>query len=434
MSLRKSLLRFGSVQTLGSIAAALFYVGFAGLLVRNYPTGIVGALGSGLATVVIITAIAGLGFSQVIYREAEAKPEAALDLAAHATSFRALLTLPLLVVALVIQKAIRADSLTYLAVVLGGLSNFITEPAAALLSGRRRFALVATMATIQKAVPFVVLLTYPGRQPLWLAGAAYFFATSCTSVYLYFGAGLHARMTFSFTKVRKMVRETWYIGVANVGEALSLRLTTIILGVLATQAEVGLFAPIVQSSLGLAGILYTAMTPIIPLLSEDDAYKRGSLLRITLWLGLALLLAAMIAQPLLAFGYRIVFGSQPLSEVLVSLRLLVIALAPLMVTRWISLLMILHRDYRAVMTTTLIVGSSNLILGTIGIGLWGIAGAGGVVLASESLGLVFVTQWFVRSERRSDPEWLAVDEVDGLANQSEGNVPLASPIEEGSAI
>lgn len=391
-------LRFGSLQVLSSILASCLFLVFAVLIVRSYPPDVMGAVGIGLAFPTLAGAVLGFGLGQLVYREAADDAERARVIVARSTRFRAKLSIPLVGASLVVMATIHPHPGVFLLVVVGGLSNFVAEPALLYLIGARRFLVVAVLTVLQRAIPVVGLVLLLGRVGDWLPGACYMIGTVGTSLYVLWVTRLPGEHHSSGDPwMRDIIEESWPLGVATLGEMASARLSLLLLGFIEGAVAAGIFSPILQVIFAGAGIAYSAMVPLVSLFgqSEEDtalhrrARKAGPLILVVSGL------CVLAAQPFLSPTYELLFGTPATDSVKASLHLLTISVPFILASRWLLLAMILERDYRAVMRVSMGIGLANLFVGVAAISYLGLAGAGLTVLLAEIAGGILALHWML---------------------------------------
>jgi O-antigen/teichoic acid export membrane protein len=339
----------------------------------------------------------------MIYRETASNPARGEDLFHLTVGFRLRLAILMLGGGMLVMFLIGGSRFSFMWVVLGGATNYISDPALSYLSGRLQFGLVGAIVTAQRLIPLVMLVALAGWTSDILPGACYFVGATTTSLYALGAAGLQRRrLGFDRKAVFQALHVSWPLAALSLGEALAIRITTLLLGLLRGAALAGVYTPIASLTYGAASLAMAAFQPLIPVLADRDMPSISrSIVRFSVVLFVGFSLAAVLAQVVLESGYVLVFGSQPSGQVLRAFRLLVVGLVPWIMSVWFIMHMQVLRDYRAVLWPSLIGTFALVVTGVPLVSVYGIVGAAIASLLGDTLRMIFAGGWLIRSARRA---------------------------------
>jgi len=394
-------LRFGAVQAGATLISSICQLAFVIFLARWYSIGVVGAYGVALAYYALFSAFTGAGFTAIIYRETAGDPDEGKRLFHLAVAWRLRLSVFLLVGSLPVMLLTGGSRTTFLFVVLGGVTNYVSDPALSYLAGRLRFVLIGIIGVVQRGLPLILLLAFAPWQAPILPGVFYFAGAVSTSLYILGAARLdRRRLTFDFAAVRQVLRQSWPLATASLGDAVALRTTTLLLGLFGGATAAGAYTPIASLAYGGAGLAYSAFQPLIAVLG---ARERPALSHRLLWVTGALmsglLISAGVIQLLLPNIYLLFFGGAPSGTALLSFRLLVVGLVPWIMSVWFTIHMQVVREYRAALRPSLVGTIALVVIGVPLIFMYGIRGAAATSLVGDFLRMVLGGLWFVRRVR-----------------------------------
>jgi O-antigen/teichoic acid export membrane protein len=378
---------------------------FVVLLARRYPISVVGSYGVGLAYYALFAAFTGAGFAPIIYRETAADPVEGERLFRLVVAWKLRLSGFLLLGAIPVMLISGGSRATFVLVVLGGCTNYASDPALSYLSGRLRFGIVGIVGVAQRSMPLVMLLGLHAWHSPLLPAISYFVGASSTSLYIIRVAGLRRRrLVFDGGAVRQVLRLSWPLAAASLGDAVALRITTLFLGLFRGATVTGSYTPIASVASGAGSLASAAFQPLIAVLGDRDLVSVSArFIRATAALFVALLVGAAFGQAILGGGYHVVFGVQPIGRVLPALRLLVLGLVPWIMSTWFMIYMQVLRDYRAALWPSLAGTGVLVVVGVPAIIIYGIVGAAATSLLADTVRMALGVHWFLRRARGAGP-------------------------------
>jgi O-antigen/teichoic acid export membrane protein len=400
----RRVLQYGAVQASATLISSLCQLAFIVVLARLYPPTVVGAYGVALAYYALFSAFTGAGLTAILYRETAADLEEGTRLFHIVTAWRFRLCGLLILGSLPILYLTGGNPATFLCVVAGGATNYLSDPALSYLGGQLRILQVSVVTAAQRAIPLVLLLVALTWRSPALPGISYFVGAATTSFYIARAAGLHWNhlLAFDGQGIRKALRLSWPLAAASLGDALALRITTLLLGVFRGASAAGTYTPVANVAYGSAALAYSGFQPLIAVLGDRDSpFLSRRVRRATVGLFAGLLVAGGASQLFLADLYELLFDEDPSGTALDALRILVVGLVPWIMSVWFTIYMQVLRDYRATLLPSL-VGTLSLIF--IGIPLilrYGIAGAAMTSLLGDTLRMLWGARWFINQARKS---------------------------------
>jgi O-antigen/teichoic acid export membrane protein len=219
------------------------------------------------------------------------------------------------------------------------------------------------------------------------------------------GKAFVGRPAFDRTEWRTLIRETLPLAAAIVVGVLYFRLLIVLMSLLATAVETGLFAAsfrVAEILYGVATLAVTIALPVLAIAAEDRTRLRYMLQRMieasVIASGYLILVVLIVAEPVLNLlgggQYR---GAAPV------LRIQVIALVPVFLGQVFVIGLIAIRRQSAQVVANLIALPLMLGLGLVLIPLYGAIGAAITALVAEIVYGVALLVLFVRCDRRLRP-------------------------------
>lgn len=398
---RRVLVSTSSVMTSTFIVAALGAIALA-IMTRRLGPSRYGEFVVALAFYSTATLVTDLGVNALTGREIARTPERAREILSHTLGLRVALSVVVIpVVALIAHFAYSASSTTlFVSVVVAALAIPFDAWRSVSLSyfvASIRNHVGATLAVLQQVlfVGGVVAVLQLGGGVVWCV-VAYLASTvvSSTCAYIWAAREVPFRPRFSTTAWRRIVAGSIGIGLIQLINLLYLKADTLILSVMTTTAQVGIYGVAYAIVTFFGAFASITMTSLLPILTRAQASELGGIVvRTVRHLVTISVMLAMLTWCFAPLAIRIVAGPK---YALAYLPLSILATAMILTYLHVALgvTSVARNLHRRIVYVSLVCLVLNVVGNIAVIPHWGINGSAAVTLISEAVALLGVAYVF----------------------------------------
>ena len=400
---RRILISTSSVMTSTLIVAVLGGIGLAFMTRRLGRSGY-GEVVVALTFVSTATLLTDLGLNALTGREISRTPEHARHILGHTLGLRVFLSVLVIpMIALIAHFAYAtSNSELFLCVVIASLAipfDALRSVSLAYFVASIRNHIGAVLAVVQQVL-FVgaVVLILGFSHSVVLCVTAYLFSTVVSSIcaFIWVVREVPFRPRFGVIEWRRMVAGSIGIGVIQLINVLYLRADTLILSVMTTSAQVGLygFAYAIVSFYGaFASIVMTSLLPILTRASAEEL--GGIVVRAVRHLLTISVLLAMLTWCFAPIAIRLIAGPKFAASYL-PLAILATAMVFTYLHVALGVSSVARNRHHRIVYVSLACLVLNVVGNVLVIPHWGINGSASVTLFSEAVALLGVAYVFGR--------------------------------------
>ncbi|HEV3213430.1 MAG TPA: flippase [Acidimicrobiales bacterium] len=408
---RRVLLSTSSVMTSTLIVAALGGIALAFMTRRLGKSGY-GEFVVAITFVSTATLVTDLGLNALTGREIARTPERAREILGHTLGLRVSLSVLVIpIVALIAHFAYGAsNSVLFLSVVIASLAvpfDALRSVSLSYFVASIRNHIGAVLAILQQVlfVGGVVLILGLGRgkatmpahdlRPVWCV-SAYVASTVISSIcaYVWVVREVPFRPRYGAAQWRRMVTGSIGIGVIQLINVLYLRADTLILSVMTTPAQVGIYGvayAIIAFYGAFASIVMTSLLPILTRANDDEL--GGIVVRAVRHLITISVMLAMLTWCFGPIAIRLVAGTKYAAAYL-PLAILATAMVFTYLHVALGVSSVARNRHHRIVYVSLACLVLNVVGNVLAIPRWGIDGSATVTLISEAVALLGVAYVF----------------------------------------
>lgn len=397
---------FRSVQTtIEMVGSFLITV----IIARMLGTDALGAFVFAKALTMIIHALLSFGMVHVLIRDIAQQPRLIQRIAGNGLAFRLLVTIPaLLGMTIILGRLLPVNATTQNIMLLAALTDSIGNTML-LLSGvfqaMSRFQYPLLLTAVRKVGLLLIAWLLP-QNGFNIVGILVGFVGIHALVLFWTWILVNRKVTivklrFDWTEWRRLFRQSLPLALSDFAYATNGRADSILLGMVRSLAEVGIYGAAFNLYLGLGVVVNSIAIGGFPILSQRAAISRRSAVRLAISLGSVLLVAtgviALIGSILAKQIVLFIYGHE-MSTAADILPILLLALVFSSLGRLCHFTMIGIGFQRVVLWTTLLGTSFNILVNLIVIPLFGYVGAAHTTLITQFLVLSLSLAFLLRCE------------------------------------
>ena len=398
---RRVLLSTSSVMTSTGIVAALGAVSLAVMTKRLGPT-LYGEFVIALAFFSTATLVTDLGVNALTGREIARTPARAREILGHTLGLRVSLSVLVIpIVALIAHFAYAASGSTlFVCVVIASLAipfDALRSVSLSYFVAGIRNHVGATLAVLQQVlfVGGVVTVLWLGGGVVWCA-TIYLASTAISSLcaYVWVLREVPFRPRFGVDPWRGIIAGSIGIGIIQLVNLLYLKADTLILSVMTTSAQVGIYgvAYAIVSFIGaFCSITMTSLLPILTRSSDDEL--GGIVIRTVRHLVVISVMLSMLTWCFAPLAIRLVAGPKYATAYL-PLAILATAMVLTYLHVALGVTSVARNRHQRIVFVSLVCLVLNIVGNVLVIPRWGINGSATVTLISEAIALLGVAYVF----------------------------------------